>query len=192
MKTINNIEKCKITANKLRKIVRNQNEDESGEVIQSILQRFLESGELSHIKGELSQIKQLRLLPLVKYLNLIAYEAGYENWSSMKSSIKKDDEIGFSEETGLYKPRVSEFHLNVWCRNYEEAREYLDANKGYYLLQFKSSFFLALAPYIMDLGLDPKDKDWEIIDWDWVKPKDKEAKKRLLQKLQQACLSVEN
>lgn len=187
MDVINKIDKYKLQANRLRKTVRQRlDEDSSGAEIASVLQRFSQSGVLNEEDNETTQMRRLKSFSLNKYLELIAREAGYDGWSEMSKSIKEQEPIDSCEDTELYKPGMSEFNLNVWCATYEDAREYLDTHKGYYLLQYKGKCFLAQAPHIQGLGLNPGDQDWEKIGRDWVKPKDPEAKTRLQEKLRQA------
>ena len=83
-------------------------------------------------------------------------------------------------QTDMYVPRMDAV-LNRWFTSYEEARASLEAEGGY-LLPFKSQFFVTQSEGIRELGLDPDDPDWERIGWDWVRPKDVEAWKRLTER----------
>lgn len=85
-----------------------------------------------------------------------------------------------SEDTMMYVPRMSLF-LNRWFRTYEEARASLDAEGGY-LFPYKRQFFVTQEEAVRELGLDPKDPDWQLIGWDWVRPLDEDAWKRLKEK----------
>ena len=80
----------------------------------------------------------------------------------------------------MWVPRMDVF-LNRWFTRYAEARATLDAEGGY-LLPYRNHFFVTVAGGIEELGLDPKDGDWERIGWDWVRPKDTEARERLERK----------
>ena len=76
--------------------------------------------------------------------------------------------------------------LNAWFTSYEEARASLDAGGGY-LLPYKGQFFVTQSEGIRELGLDPNDPDWALIGWNWVRPTDSEAWKRLSEKREQAA-----
>ena len=152
----------------------------------------MQMGELK-IENELALLRCLKAFPLSKYLDLIAYEEGHGDWATLSKLLQEQGKsLNDSEDTELYRLNASEFNLNVWCRNYEEAKDYLDSHHGFYLLQYKGQCFLAQSPYIIDLGLSPTDPDWEKIGRDWVKPIDPEAKKRLRQKLLQAREEAKN
>jgi hypothetical protein len=86
--------------------------------------------------------------------------------------------------SNMYVPRMDAV-LNRWFTNYEEARASLDSEGGY-LLPYKGHFFVTQSEGIRELGLDPEDSDWELIGWDWVRPKNDEAWQRLRHKRQQA------
>lgn len=195
MKTIAKIDKYRIQANRLQKSVRQLfKEKMSGSEIDQIITRFKQMGELNSENPEYSH-KQLNAFQISKYLDLIAFEAGHCNWLTMSRLLKEQDQkegLTNEEDIELYKFGTSEFNLNVWCPSYEEARAYLDSHRGFYLLHYKGNCFLAQAPHILNIGLNPNDPDWDEIDRDWVKPKNPEAKKRLQQKLRQASAQIEN
>ena len=83
----------------------------------------------------------------------------------------------------LYPKRCQGF-LNQWFAQYAEAKAYLKTNGGF-LLPYGTQFFICQSDYIDSLGLDPNDSDWQKIDWDWAKPLDKTAWKRLDTTLQE-------
>jgi hypothetical protein len=66
-------------------------------------------------------------------------------------------------------------------KNYEDAKSYLKSNGGF-LLPFQNQFFICDSDYMNNLGFDSEDQDWKLIDFDWAKPKDKEAWQRLYKK----------
>lgn len=71
--------------------------------------------------------------------------------------------------------------LSRWFASYDEARAARQESGGF-LLPYRHHFFVAEAPAIRYLGLDPEDPDWERIGWDWVRPLDDEAFARLKEK----------
>ena len=82
--------------------------------------------------------------------------------------------------TMMYVPSMDVF-VNRWFRTYEEARASLEAEGGY-LFPYKSQFFVTESEAIRELGLDPADPDWQKIEWDWARPRDKAAWDRLMEK----------
>lgn len=68
--------------------------------------------------------------------------------------------------------------VSRWFTSYGEARASLDAAGGY-LLPYEKHFFVTTREAIRELGLDPDDRDWERIGWDWVWPADTAAWERL-------------
>lgn len=54
---------------------------------------------------------------------------------------------------------------------------------GGYLLAYRQQFLIVEEPYIVSIGLDLEDEDWQLIGKDWIKPVDFEARKRLYNKL---------
>lgn len=69
-------------------------------------------------------------------------------------------------------------YLNRWFSTYEQARE-VRAREGGYLFPFRHQFFVTDGGAVREIGLDPEDRDWERIGWDWVRPLDPEAWERL-------------
>lgn len=185
MKTINPADRVKLEASKLLKQVRQelanrQDGAPHSEALRSLIARFRrlrgwQELDDSGIGNRLAALNQARCL------ELLALEAGHASWSQYAALLQGPP--GDDEATELYLLNKSEFNLNVWCPSYEAARTYLDTHRGFYLLQYKGSFFLAQEGHIRGLGLDPGDPDWEKIGWDWVQPKDLEARDRLRQKL---------
>lgn len=77
----------------------------------------------------------------------------------------------------MWVPGMSVF-LNHWFSTYAEARAHLDAAGGV-LLPYGSQCFVTTADAIRELGLDPRDPDWDRIGRDWVRPEDAAAWERL-------------
>ena len=113
-------------------------------------------------------------------LQVIAIENGFATWVELKQHIEQRPEklyIKHSLYTALY-PRRCQGFLNQWFVQYDEARAYLDENGGY-LFPYKDEFFICQAGYIQALGLDPQDRDWGQIAFDWVQPANQTAWQRL-------------
>jgi len=158
----------------------------STSTLRPIAYRFQQMGQLTR-DDESAWLRRLTQFSMAKYLDLLAYEEGQENWKTLTKRLRDlGPSLRVDEDTELYRFNACEFNLNIWFHTYDEARAYLDSHRGFFLLQYKGQCFLAQAPHILDLGLDPKDPDWKKIGWDWVHPKDPEAKARLREKLRQA------
>jgi hypothetical protein len=84
------------------------------------------------------------------------------------------------QDSIMYVPRMDAF-VNRWFTGYEEARRSRDAEGGF-LFPYGRHFFVTDAGAIEELGLDPRDPDWERIRWDWVRPRDPAAWERLSEK----------
>jgi hypothetical protein len=71
--------------------------------------------------------------------------------------------------------------LNRWFTTYEAARA-ARATEGGFLFPFGGHFFVTEDGGVRELGLDPRDPDWERIGWDWVRPLDRDAWDRLAER----------
>lgn len=98
-------------------------------------------------------------------LLLIAQENGFECWVDLKCQI----------------PFIRGGYLNHWFSSYQEAKAYQEKHGGY-LLPYKKQCFLCEKNYIANLGFNSDDPDWAAIGFDWVKPNDEDAWRRLYQK----------
>ena len=117
-------------------------------------------------------------------LAVVARECGFSSWEHAHRVLDGDPrETDFG--TLLHGAGLSSV-LNVWFAKYEEARAFLDdAPRGgarLYLLAYRRDFFAADHHFIAALGLDPDDADWHAIAWDWARPEDPGARRRLYQK----------
>lgn len=81
----------------------------------------------------------------------------------------------------FFSPRGCGF-LNAWYRDYEGAREGLEAGGGF-LFPYQRQFVVVQSTLVEELGVDPKDPDWSAIGHDFVRPRDLLAYTRLLKKL---------
>jgi hypothetical protein len=114
-------------------------------------------------------------------LAVVSREHGFSTWEHAQRVLRGwEDEADFG---ALLYDRESRGMLNVWFASYAEAREHLIATrrdgKGRYLLAFRRQFFVVEAHFIEALGMDPNDGDWERIDFDWPRPRDPLARRRL-------------
>jgi hypothetical protein len=113
-------------------------------------------------------------------LAVVAREVGFQSWQHA-SRVLGGDESETDFGTALY-PRGCSGFLNHWFTSYEEARVQRTEHGGY-LLAYKRHFFVVEGHFIEMLGLDPEDPDWAAMGWDWVRPRDAGARRRLYGKL---------
>lgn len=149
------VKEAKIQASQLLKSLRSSDARKKYQSVQR-LQKLAEFPSLSVEQIDLSKIK------LKHALAVIALENGFNSWVDLKVQINF----------------VKGGFLNKWFRSYEEAK--LDhENKGGFLLPYKNQFFICEAAYIQNLGLEPENPDWKLINYDWVNPSNKQAWQRL-------------
>jgi hypothetical protein len=111
----------------------------------------------------------------------VARAAGFASWPHALRVLEGDEpEPDFG--TSLYPSSWGGSRLNHWFASYDEARAHVDASGGY-LLAYKRQFFVCDRHFVEALGLDPDDADWRAIGFDWARPADKDARKRLYGKL---------
>jgi hypothetical protein len=119
-------------------------------------------------------------------LAVVARECGFGGWEHALRAFDGDPgetDLG----TLLYgrEPGASS-GLHVWFtrREYDEARALLGAaphapGERRFLLAYKRDLFLADAPFVARLGMDPGAPEWAAIGWDWACPADAGARRRL-------------
>lgn len=126
------------------------------------LQRLPEFAALSLEQIIKAQVKHKHALAV------IAIENGFKSWIDLKSQI----------------PFIIGGYLNRWFASYAEAKSALQIEGGF-LLPYKNQFFICESNYIKQLGLDPNDPDWRLINYDWAQPANKDAWQRLYRKWMQ-------
>lgn len=113
-------------------------------------------------------------------LAIIAAECGFSNWRQAKIALSGE---GPTTEFGsLLCPTRCAIFTNPWFRTYEEAAKARASCQGY-LLAHRREFFVVGRSYVAALGLDPADRDWAAIGYDWARPRDTAARTRLYAKL---------
>jgi hypothetical protein len=118
-------------------------------------------------------------------LAVVAREAGFSSWNHARRAIDGDPrEADFG--TLLYSGDGTRGFLHPWFAAYGEAAAFVDQalsrGKRAYLLPFRRHFFAAEGDFVRALGLDADDADWVAIGWDWARPKDPTARRRLYAK----------
>ena len=113
-------------------------------------------------------------------LATIAAELGFASWPEMKAVLTgEESDNGFGN---LLCPMNCSAHLNHWCKTYLEALSFQKQHRGY-LLAFRNQYLVVDRYYIESLGLDPDDRDWQALGFDWVRPRDVAARTRFYAKL---------
>ncbi len=153
------LDEFKIKASILLKQI--QNNDPIGFTRLSVLNQF---NDLSH-----ADIKAL--IKRKHVLHVIALEHGFTSWQELKKDFDENLNTSFIDN-------YPNGYLNKWFSTYDEAKEEL-TRQGGFLLPYKNQFFICESQYISQLGFDPNDKDWQAIEYDWVKPKSQKAWQRL-------------
>jgi hypothetical protein len=119
-------------------------------------------------------------------LAVVAREHGFSSWDHAKRVLEGDAgerDVG----TLMYDDARMSGFLNAWYADYAEARAHLDEARGrgerQYLLAYRTQFFVTGETFVVErLGLDADDEDWKAIDYDWARPRDPAARRRLYKK----------
>jgi hypothetical protein len=107
-------------------------------------------------------------------LALVAHEQGYASWAALKAARE-----AHVLDTRLFFRAGGRGFLNRWFASYAEARASLATLPGF-LFPYGEQFFVCEAGFVRALGLDPEDPDWARLGFDWVCPRDAQARTRLL------------
>ncbi len=128
---------------------------------------------LSHLSAQ--QLLQGRESVQRKHaLALVAHEQGYASWAALKAARE-----AHVLDTRLFFGAGGRGFLNRWFASYAQARASLAAAPGF-LFPYGEQFFVCEAGFVRALGLDPADADWARLGFDWVSPRDAQARARLL------------
>jgi hypothetical protein len=109
-------------------------------------------------------------------LSVLARELGFLGWQHAKQIITNASE-GADFGTCLYPTRCCGY-VNLWYARYFDA-DIARRVAGGYLLAYRRQFFVVERPFIEDLGMDPDDRDWRRLGFDWVYPRNTTARTRL-------------
>lgn len=101
---------------------------------------------------------------------------GFHDWSHAKQTMR--GEPGLVDFGTMLYPTRCGGHLNLWYRHHTDAVRGRQACDGY-LLGFRRQFFVVQGGFIEALGLDPNDREWRALGFDWVQPTDARARTRL-------------
>ena len=174
-----NLEEVRIRASRLRKELNSPDDA----IAMRSAERFRAIASFRDQTAE--QIVATRALVRRKHaLAVVAVEAGFANWLELRCAKTPGTHATF-DTTRLFQ-RGSAGFLNLWFRNYDQARALLTAEPKRYLFPHREHFFLCEALFLENAGVDPAHPDWERIGRDWVKPADGGASARLAVRLRRA------
>ena len=114
---------------------------------------------------------------------VVAQENGFRDWRQLETQTANAP-ILF--HTRRLFPEKSDVFLNLWFRNYEDARAAHQAEPDLILFPYGEQFVLCEPALLGWLGADPHDPDWEAIGRDWARPLDELARSRLAAGLHKA------
>jgi hypothetical protein len=113
-------------------------------------------------------------------LAAVSAELGFPDWTQARRALTGEGSI--TDFGTLLCPDRCAAHLILWYRRHEEAAAVRRRRSGY-LLAHRRHYVVVDRFYIVTLGLDPDDADWEAIGFDWVRPRSRAARARLYAKL---------
>ena len=157
------------------------------EVLQDIksyartLHRAIQAGEhdlLSFVNHRSRQPVDLDNLQRRHVLAAVARRLGFRGWSHLTAVFAGTE----ADHGTLLCPPSSFGTTNIWSASYDEAAQ-IRAQNNAYLLTYKRQFVVVQAPFIDALGARGNDPDWQRMGFDWAKPKDVEARDRLMAKV---------
>jgi hypothetical protein len=149
------VAECKVQASILLKSLKSADSSSSQQAAKR-LQRLPEFKNLTVVEIIQTDIKRKQALAV------IAIEKGFQSWAELKGQL----------------PFIRGGFLNHWFSDYVDAKAYQQKHDGF-ILPYQKQFFVCDANYISNLGFDATDQDWQLIGYDWAKPIDAAAWRRL-------------
>lgn len=112
-------------------------------------------------------------IQLKEAFEIIAKAAGFPSWREQKAAIEKTNFLGLAK---------SGPQIQVWFRDYEEARAHAQETGGY-LIPHEKDFFVGDLDFLKSLGLTENDPDLKAVGSDWSKPGSDRALEVLIRKI---------
>jgi hypothetical protein len=134
-------------------------------------------------RGEQNAEQRLRALPYEgpladaqhkHCLAVIAKELGFSSHDHAARVLRAEPH---EEGHGTFLHAYGGF-TNNWFVDYEEARAAVKPGLTY-LIGYKRQYVVVERGYIEHIGLDPDDPDFQRVEWDLARPKDRDAAMRL-------------
>lgn len=92
----------------------------------------------------------------------IARALGFIDWAHAARCLRGEPE----QDMGTFMHRsFGGAHWNVWAASYAEGSA-IRREHGGFLLAYRRQFLVVEDTYVEELGLDPRDSDWALIDRD--------------------------
>lgn len=114
--------------------------------------------------------------------DVVALEAGFAGWSHLLAHCLPE-----LMRVTMHVDAMNAT-LNRWFADYAAAAA-SRRREGGVLLPYRRQFVVVALDTVRELGLDPRDPDWQRIGFDWVRPLDPEARLRLARARWQAMLA---
>ncbi|USG61836.1 hypothetical protein NBZ79_02465 [Sneathiella marina] len=93
-------------------------------------------------------------------LKLVSQWAGFKNWQHASHVLSGSSQIGEDMGTLWYTRRCQVF-LNIWCRDYDEAKKQHLLHPGKYIVPFKTQFIIVDDDYMKALGIKMDMSDFD-------------------------------
>ncbi len=87
-------------------------------------------------------------------LKTVARLAGFKDWQHASLVLSGGAKVGEDMGSLWYSPKCGVL-LNIWCRDYKEAKEQYEEGTGKYLFPYKSQFLIVEDDFLRTIGLDP-------------------------------------
>ncbi|MEH6545640.1 MAG: hypothetical protein V7701_04400 [Sneathiella sp.] len=92
-------------------------------------------------------------------LKLVSKKVGFKNWQHASHVLSGSAQIGEDMGTLWYDGKCQVF-LNIWCRDYAEAKDQHSSHSGKYIVPFKTQFIIVDDEYMNALGIKIKMGDF--------------------------------
>ncbi|MZR31395.1 hypothetical protein [Sneathiella litorea] len=84
-------------------------------------------------------------------LKAVSRLAGFKSWQHASHVLGGSAQIGEDMGELWYDSQCGSF-LNIWCRNYEEARDQFERENNYFLFPYKTQFVVTNDEYVRAIG----------------------------------------
>ena len=93
-------------------------------------------------------------------LKLVSKRAGFRNWQHASHVLSGSAQIGKDMGTLWYSQRCQVF-LNIWCRDYADAKNQYLSHPGKFIVPFKTQFIIVDDEYMNALGIKIERGDFD-------------------------------
>lgn len=92
-------------------------------------------------------------------LKLVSQRSGFRNWQHASHVLSGAAQIGDDMGTLWYNQKCQVF-LNIWCRDYSDAKNQYFSHPGKYIVPYKTQFVIVDNEYMMALGINIDSNDF--------------------------------